>query len=72
MPIRVELLLPKIEDVESRILSPYPQHAALIPIDRKNGVAVKAVGVALLVLKPVRETFGCAVKVVKTLAGWHP
>jgi hypothetical protein len=72
MPIRVELLLPKIEHVESRILSSYPQHAASIPIDRENGVVVEAIRVAFVVLKPVRETFCPPVVVVETQAGWHP
>jgi hypothetical protein len=40
MTIRVELLLPKIENVQSRILGSDPQHAAPILIDRENGVAV--------------------------------
>src|ERR1700751_2938938 len=56
MPIGVELLLPKIENVESSVLGSYPQHAAPIPIDRENGVVVEAIRVAFVVLKPLRET----------------
>ena len=72
MPITDELFLPEIENIESRILSSYPQHAAPILIDRENGVTVEAIRVGLVVLKPVRETFCSPVKVIETLARWHP
>ena len=45
MPIMDELLLPEIENVESRILGSHPQHAAPVPIDRENGVTVEAIRV---------------------------
>ena len=34
---------------------PDPQHAAAVPIDREDGVAVEAMRVGVLVLKPVRR-----------------
>src|SRR5271165_6541811 len=72
MHIMNELFLPEIENIEPRILSSHPQHAAPILIDRENGVAIEAIRVGLIVLKLVRVTFCAPVKVREALARRHP
>ena len=72
MHIMDELFLAEIENIEPGILSSHPQHTTPILIDRHNGVTVEAIRVAFIVLKPVRETFCSPVKVIETLARWHP
>ncbi len=72
MNVTAELFLPEIENIEPGILSSHPQHAAPVPVDGENGVTVEAMRVAFVVLKPVRETFCSPIKVIETLARWHP
>ena len=67
-----ELLLPQIEEIKPTISSSHPQQAAPILIDCDNGVIVEAIRVGFVVLKPVRKTFCSPVKVIETLARWHP
>jgi len=67
-----ELVLPKIEDVEPRILRPHPQHAAAILIDREDGAAVEAMPVGVFVLEGVREASSAAVEVAESVARRHP
>jgi hypothetical protein len=67
-----ELFLLEIEKVKPLVLCSHPQHAAPIPIDRENGVTVETIRVAVVVLKPVRETLCSPVKMIETPARWHP
>jgi hypothetical protein len=72
MRITDELFLPEIENIKPGILSSHPQYAPPILIDRENGVAVEAIRLAFIVLKPVGETLCSTVKVTETLAGRYP
>lgn len=67
-----ELFLLEVENIKSRILGPYPEHAAPVSIYRENGVTVEAIRVALIVLKPKRKTSRSPVKIKQTPAGRNP
>src|ERR1700750_2778025 len=72
MHVTDELFLPEGENIESRVFSSYPQHAAPILVDRENGITVKAIRVGIVVLKPVCETSYTPVKVKRPCAEGHP